>query len=216
MHLLLCAATPFEIASTAAFIKAQQLDKQVTILFTGIGLVAATYSLTRQIGIQKPVRILQAGIAGSLDNQLTLGQTVIVESESIGDLGVQEASGFQDLFQMGFLGKDSDPYKKGYLINPDPTWGMTKLQLVKAVSVNEISTNTERIDYYHRILGAQVESMEGAALHFVGLQEAIPFLQLRSISNTIGERNKQAWKLQEAIENLNIELQKLLVKQLGL
>jgi futalosine hydrolase len=45
--------------------------------------------------------------------------------------------------------------------------------------------------------------MEGAALHFVGREMNIPFLQVRAICNYIGERNKEKWKMQEAIDNLN-------------
>ncbi|MFZ1371603.1 MAG: futalosine hydrolase, partial [Ferruginibacter sp.] len=55
-----------------------------------------------------------------------------------------------------------------------------------------------------------IETMEGAALHYVCLQENIPFLQIRSISNYVGERDKIKWKLKEAIENLNTDLIKLI------
>ncbi len=48
--------------------------------------------------------------------------------------------------------------------------------------------------------------MEGAALHYVCLQEQIPFVQIRSVSNYVGERDKTKWKMKEAIENLNTEL----------
>jgi futalosine hydrolase len=52
--------------------------------------------------------------------------------------------------------------------------------------------------------------MEGAALHYVCLLEKIPFLQVRSISNYIGERNKKKWNIKESINNLNKELIRLL------
>jgi futalosine hydrolase len=52
--------------------------------------------------------------------------------------------------------------------------------------------------------------MEGAALHYVCLQENIPFLQIRSISNRVGERDKAKWEFKEAIKNLNKELAVLL------
>ncbi len=51
--------------------------------------------------------------------------------------------------------------------------------------------------------------MEGAAFHYVCLQEEVKFLQLRSISNAVGERDKKQWKMKEAIISLNIELDKL-------
>ncbi|MBK8310223.1 MAG: hypothetical protein IPL04_04300 [Chitinophagaceae bacterium] len=57
-----------------------------------------------------------------------------------------------------------------------------------------------------------VESMEGAALHYVCLMEKIPFIQLRAISNYITERNKKKWNMKESITNLNKEIIKLLNK----
>jgi futalosine hydrolase len=58
-----------------------------------------------------------------------------------------------------------------------------------------------------------IESMEGAALHYVCLQEAIPFIQLRSVSNFVGERDKTKWRMEEAVDHLNRELI-LLIHQL--
>lgn len=216
MSLLLCAATTFEIQPTLDFIKKQQLDKQITVLVTGIGLMACTYALTKQICVQRPKMIIQAGIAGSLDPKLALAQVVAVKTEVIGDLGVEEQNSFRDLFSLGFIQKDLPPFQNGKLVNPNLPDNATYLLQVDGVSVNEISTSKSRIIHYQQALGAQVESMEGAALHFVALQEKIPFLQLRSISNYIGERNKQAWKLQEAINTLNTKLQELIIKQIGL
>ncbi|HZH01812.1 MAG TPA: futalosine hydrolase [Flavisolibacter sp.] len=210
--ILLCAATSFEIQPTLQFIKAQQLDKQVKVLFTGIGLLASTYELTRAVYQSRPDILIQAGIAGALDESLALATTVSVASECIGDLGVVENQIFTDLFRLGLAEKNQDPYLETKLVNRHSLLSQCGIPTVHAVSVNEITTDPERILYYRQELGAQIESMEGAALHYVGLIEQIPFLQIRSISNYIGERNKQAWKLQEAITALNKELQQVIVK----
>ena len=45
--------------------------------------------------------------------------------------------------------------------------------------------------------------MEGAALHYTCLMEKIPFIQLRSISNYIAERDKTKWDMKRSIINLN-------------
>jgi futalosine hydrolase len=61
-------------------------------------------------------------------------------------------------------------------------------------------------------LSPHVESMEGAAFHYVCLHQKINFLQLRSISNYVGERDKSKWELKKSIENLNSELIKIIEK----
>ncbi len=60
--------------------------------------------------------------------------------------------------------------------------------------------------------GPVVESMEGAALHYVCLMENIPFLQIRTVSNLMGERDKTRWKIKEAIKSLNESLVYLIQK----
>jgi futalosine hydrolase len=52
--------------------------------------------------------------------------------------------------------------------------------------------------------------MEGAAMHYVCIQEKIPFLQVRSISNEVGIRDKSKWAIREAIVNLNEEIKKII------
>jgi len=86
----------------------------------------------------------------------------------------------------------------------------SRLETVKGISINEISTSKQRIEFYRQTFNAAVESMEGAALHYVCLKEKIPFLQIRSVSNYIGERNKKKWNMKTSIENLNNELSRLL------
>jgi futalosine hydrolase len=48
-----------------------------------------------------------------------------------------------------------------------------------------------------------VESMEGAAFHYVCLQEGMPFAQVRAISNYVTPRDKSQWQMKDAIVNLN-------------
>ena len=54
--------------------------------------------------------------------------------------------------------------------------------------------------------------MEGAALHYVCNSFNVSYLQIRSISNYVGERDKNKWKMKLAIENLNKELKKIVAE----
>jgi futalosine hydrolase len=49
----------------------------------------------------------------------------------------------------------------------------------------------------------EIENMEGASFFYVCLKENIPFMSIRSISNYVEDRNKEHWKMDEAIESLN-------------
>jgi futalosine hydrolase len=210
MHLLLCSATPFEIQPTVDFIKRERLTN-VEVLITGIGPMVAIYAISRAVFMNRPEFILQAGVAGSLDKNLPLTKIVLVENEIAGDVGVFQQGKFHSLFDLGLLGRNDPPWSDGKLANNVEALKSTGLSVVDSVTVNEISTSSERIHYYRK-LGARIESMEGAALHFVALSEKIPFLQIRSLSNFVGERDKGKWMMNEAINSLNLELQRVLIK----
>lgn len=215
MAILLCAATTFEIEPTVQLLKSGALktNDMVEVLITGVGLVAATYHLTRQLLLKKPPIVIQAGVGGCLDEHIALGETVVIKNEFIGDLGVQEHTNFQTLFHLNLLKDNEQPFKERKLGNPyNNLMEACNLKVTDGVTVNEISTNRERINFYKNYYKASIESLEGAALHYVALMEDIPFLQLRAVSNYIGERDKKNWLMKGAIDNLNTTLQRILIK----
>lgn len=214
MQLLLCAATPFEIEPTIAFLNDRpHLQEQVTVLITDVGLLSATYQLTKAVAANRPDLLLQGGVAGCFDPIIPLGTTAAVLRESVGDMGVTDKSDFTSVFDMGLVKPNEHPWKEAKLVNPhNELLQQTGLALIDSVTVNEISTNEDRISYYKNGLEAGIESMEGAALHYIGLMEDLPFLQIRSLSNYVGERDKSKWVLDKSIELLNLELQRQIIK----
>lgn len=215
MRILLCAATELEIKPTLSFLAEKVLDQKVEVLITGVGLVAATYSLTRRLAKGHPKLVIQAGVAGALNEELALGQVVVVGSETIGDEGVAESGAFRSLFELKLADAGQPPFSEGRLVNNYlEKLAPADLPVASGVSVNQISTDLEQIDYYRDHLGADIETMEGAALHYVAGMERVPYLQLRGISNYIGERDKSHWRLREAVDGVNRETQTLLTKLL--
>ena len=185
----------------------------IDVLITGIGLTTATYHLTKYFAIKRPDLVIQAGIAGCFDTKIPLGSVVSIKQDTIADESVIELKKLQTLFDLQLIPQNQFPYKKGWLINPaNEATKKTKLTAVKGISVNQISTSKKMIQLYKDKFNPVAESMEGAALHYVCLMEKIPFLQIRSLSNYVGERNKKKWKMNESIINLNNELISLLHK----
>ena len=46
--------------------------------------------------------------------------------------------------------------------------------------------------------------MEGAAFMYVCLMHQVPFAQIRAVSNVVERRNRQAWKVREALDALSL------------
>lgn len=215
MNCLLIAATTKEISPFLDYYrdadKLVHIDFNIDILITGIGLTSSTYHLAKQIGLKKPDIVVQAGLAGCFDEKLSLGTVVAIKQEAIADESVIELKKLKTLFDLKLVPQEKSPYRKGWLTNPDTDLlKRTKLKIVKGISVNQISTDKKIIQFYRDYFNPVTESMEGAALHYVCLMEKVPFLQIRAISNYIGERNKSNWNMNDSISNLNKELVRLL------
>ena len=82
-------------------------------------------------------------------------------------------------------------------------WDKYNIPAAKGLTVNEITTLPGRIALLQQKYNCDIESMEGAALHYVCLQQQTSFMQFRAVSNFVGERDKNKWKLRESIQNLN-------------
>ena len=136
-----------------------------------------------------------------------IGETSRDADETLADLGVQENGGFRSIFDLRLTDPNQPPFSNGRLVNPHhKLMQLTGLQPVSAITVNEISTDPQRIRWWQDHHNPSVESMEGGALHYSCLNGHIPFLQLRSISNEIGVRNKTLWNIPLAISRLNDRL----------
>ncbi|HVT85107.1 MAG TPA: futalosine hydrolase [Chitinophagaceae bacterium] len=211
MQILLTAATVKEIEPFLALHRNSNKFRNVDVLITGIGLTSATFHLTHQVHLKKPGIIIQAGVAGCFDKKISLGSVVLIRQDAIADQSVIELKQLKTLFALNLVPQNQFPFRKGWLVNPHLALAKKcRLKIVNGISVNQITTSKQMIRFYEKEFHPATESMEGAALHYVCLMEKIPFLQLRSISNYIGERNKKKWNMKESILNLNKSLIQLL------
>ncbi len=204
MQILLIAATEPEIGPVI------EARTGADILITGVGLPSALYHLQKRMHQIDYDLVIQAGIAGTYNSKLEPAQTVWVKQDAFGDLGMEEKEKFTPLFEAGFGGRDEFPFTNGWLMNPHELAAALSLPAVSSVTVNKVTDSKLQEQQIIRQFNPDIESMEGAALHYVCLQEQVPFIQLRSISNRVGERDKKKWTIKESIENLNKELLRFL------
>jgi futalosine hydrolase len=171
---------------------------------SGVGLTASVFSLTKLLLEEKPSLIIQVGLAGCFDEKFSPGKLFLVENDLIADQGVMEEGKWKDVFDLKLEKGNYPPYVKRSLPNPwIKEFNFTKLPLKNSVTVNQVSTDVETIKLLKRKYDPYLETMEGAALHYVARQTNTPFLQVRAVSNFIGERDKTKWDFQNSIKNLN-------------
>jgi len=195
MNILIIAATEMEIKPLMS------AHEKADYLITGVGSSATVYHLLKKVTAKKYDIVFQIGVAGSFNESLQLGEVVLVNADCFADLGAFENNQFLSLFEMNLNNRDAFPLKNGWLKNEFEK--IEGLKYVKGITVNSLTDESNKVSLFKEKYQAEIESMEGAALHFVCLQENIPFLQIRGISNFVGERDKSKWQLQSAIENSN-------------
>lgn len=210
MRILITAATSMELAHLQDNIKSHS-KHAIELAVTGIGAVSTTYHLMKLVHDNQFDIMIQIGIAGSFDHQLHLGTAVNIEIDSLVELGVEENNEYKDIFKMKLADPNELPYSSGLLKNPHQhILDATGLKNKISVTNNNITTAENIIYRYKNIYKADLETMEGAAFHYVSIMQNLPFIQIRGISNYVGERNKNAWKIKEAIQSATDGCLKLL------
>lgn len=205
MKLIVAAATEAEIQPTIAWLK-ESGRTDVETLITGIGLFSTAFALGKRLAAaDKPALVLQAGIGGAFERGLQLGDAVTIDKEYFGDLGAEDNGQFIDLFGIGLWKHDQHPFTHDYLLNPfdEVPPALANLPRKTAVSVNTVSGEAATIARLERQYRPAIESMEGAALHYACLLEKVPFLQLRTVSNYVEQRDKSKWDIPTALRRLN-------------
>ena len=214
MYILLVAATENEIRTTSDWIssvKGSINGHEVEVLITGVGSAATSYALTRQLLWRSPEMVIQAGIGGSFSDQYPPKTVAFIKEEVFADLGAFENGDFTDIFDLGLAAANNHPFTNRMLVNSHlEPWIKYGLPFVRGATINCISSTANQIEAIKNKYYPVIESMEGAALHYACLMEHIPFIQLRAVSNFVGERDKSKWKMIEAITVLNEKLRRIL------
>lgn len=217
MKILIVAATRGEVSSLLKS-ENQGLDtglfpgKTYDVLITGVGIHATVFQLTKILCQHSYDLILNAGICGSFNRNLQLAEVVHITSDYFGDLGAESPDGFLDAFQTGLIGKDAFPFSMGKLSPAGISHSvvLNSLPKVSGVTVQTVHGEHKSIDAFLKRNAADTESMEGAAVFYVAAMMGINCIQIRAISNYVEPRNRAAWKIKEAIENLNLQVQKII------
>ena len=203
MQIAIVSATDFE--QNLFDFNALQKQHSVKFYTHGIGLMLSTFHLS-EIVKSKPDLVIQCGLAGTYQNHLKIGETVIVENEILGDTGAQDYMDQLDLFDMQLMNTNEFPFSNSMLKNEYITHLNTSLKKVTGLTVNLSSGNASTIELRKKKYNADIETMEGAVLHYVCLQKEIPHIQFRAISNLVEPRNKDNWKIKEAIESYTLAI----------
>ena len=210
MRILIVSATGQEVAPLAARLQRSRsvetrervntytyAGHDVDILNTGVGMVATAAWCSRLLTEQKYDFALNLGVCGSFDRALAPGAVVHVVTDRIAELGAEDDEAFLAFQDLGLPG-DCEFTSPATPVNA----AIAALPAVRGITVNTVHGNERSIAAVAHRFNPQVESMEGAAFMYACQIHGVAFAQVRAVSNIVETRNRQAWKMPEAIENL--------------
>ncbi len=180
------------------------INKEVDVLVTGIGIASTAYQLGKYLVTNKCDFAFNFGIAGAFDKSLGIGDVVNVDTDIISELGAENGQSFLNFDELN-MGKGSIEKTIWKVKNDSNICNVVlqKLPKVKDITVNTVHGNNDSINKVMQIYHPDIETMEGAVFLHICNSEKIKCAQIRSVSNYVEERNTGNWNIRLAIETLN-------------
>jgi futalosine hydrolase len=183
-----------------------------TVVVGGIGRTNAAVATTEAIlrggegNVGGFAAVINAGVAGSLpDSALALGESVVSTSCIYVEEGLAAPEGFLDMTGLGLgLGDfegNTVPVGAGLLQRLERRCRAGPIATVATCSGTDAAARE-----VVRRTGAVAEAMEGAAVVHAARRLGVAAIELRVISNTTGDRDRQQWDLPGALRVLGAEV----------
>ncbi|WP_026679016.1 futalosine hydrolase [Fictibacillus gelatini] len=179
-------------------------ERRFDVKLAGVGQAAAAANTAAALATAKYDLVVNAGIAGGFACQAEIGSLVIANDIVAADLGAESAEGFLSLDELGF-GSSRAPVDLKLAEQAAKALKEAGLPVttgpILTVSTVTGSDKTAQ-ELAARVPGAAAEAMEGYGVAIAARHYNLPILEIRAISNQVGPRNKDAWRIKEALNML--------------
>lgn len=187
------------VAAEADAVRAGADPNHVIVEPVGVGPAAAAAGTARLLATGRYRAVISAGIAGGFPGRAPVGATVLGTRSIAADLGAESPDGFLPVEELGFGRSrvDADPalFKALAAALPEAITG----DVLTLATVTGTAATAQRLA--ERFPEAVAEAMEGYGVAVAAGD--LPFVELRTISNPVGPRDRAAWRLKEAFAALS-------------
>jgi futalosine hydrolase len=176
----------------------------VLVVVSGVGPAAAAAAAATVVAARSPELLVSAGVAGGFrESGVQPGGAVVATEIVPADLGVETEEGFLDPTALGFAtaGATCDPMLVEDAVGRIRAAGLS----CAAGPVLTLSAMTGTDDRARQLAARHrpvAEAMEGAGVAHVAAMWRLPVLEIRTISNLVGRREREKWQMTEALAAL--------------
>lgn len=186
-------------------------EAAVVLLVGGMGKTNAAQALTALLETRAVRGVIGFGVGGAYPGaRLATADVVLASSESYGDEGVETPEGWVSTQAMDIPLLEHGGARWFNRFDLDAR----RIELARAalhetgveattgafLTVSACSGTAHRGEALAKRFGAICETMEGAAYAHVCAHYGQPFVEVRSISNLVEDRDLSRWRLREAAE----------------
>ncbi len=177
----------------------------LTTLAVGVGAPAAAAAtaaeLARAAARGAPYSwVVSAGIAGGFADRAPIGTTVLATAAIAADIGAETADGFLSLADLGF-GQSTVECDRHLL--DTLRRGLPSAVVGAVLTVSTVTGTAERAAALaERHPDAMAEAMEGYGVGTAAVQARVGFAELRTVSNPVGPRDRDSWRIADALAAL--------------
>ncbi|MEU6315300.1 futalosine hydrolase [Streptomyces sp. NPDC047014] len=171
------------------------------VLAGGVGpaAAAAATATALAVGGGAYTLVVSAGIGGGFVPAAPPASLVVADAIVAADLGAQTPDGFLDVTALGF-GRTVHLPPAELAARAAEATGALLAPVLTVSTVTGTAARAAELTARHPLAGA--EAMEGFGVAEAAAAHGLPVLEIRAVSNAVGPRDRDAWRIGDALAAL--------------
>ncbi|MET9852910.1 futalosine hydrolase [Streptomyces sp. NPDC006450] len=172
------------------------------VLVAGVGPAAAAAGTATAVALAEAPGyglVVSAGIGGGFAPAAPIGSLVVADAIVAADLGAETPEGFLTVTELGF-GRSVHLPPAELAARAAEATGALLAPVLTVSTVTGTAARTTAVAARHPLAGA--EAMEGFGVAEAAAAHGLPVLEVRAVSNAVGPRDRDAWRIGEALTAL--------------
>ncbi|MDQ6827189.1 MAG: futalosine hydrolase [Candidatus Eremiobacteraeota bacterium] len=169
---------------------------------TGVGPVEASSSIARALAQSPYSLVINAGVAGALRGAARIGEGVVIADEFF-ELGIETGEPFNLPNGARIIDRVSSDLS---LVDSLVEHGFASRRGITVSNVTATDATAARLAHYN----VEIETMEGFAALRAAEMAGVPGIEVRGVSNIVGDRQASGWNFRAGLTGLADVLNALL------